>query len=80
MACSFDFSITWSLVPLRVPCGLRCWFEGPDLPWLSSSGDVFLVGSRELMSSNFCPHLMLKFGDLIEFLCLRIDLIKICDY
>jgi len=33
-----------------------------------------------VMSSNFCPHLIFKFGDLIEFLCLRIDLIKICDY
>jgi len=26
-----------------------------------------------LMSSNFCPHLIFKFGDLIEFLYLRID-------
>jgi len=33
-----------------------------------------------MMSSNFCSYLMLKFGDLIEFLCLRIDLIRICDY
>jgi len=24
-----------------------------------------------LMSSNFGPHLMFKFGDLIEFLCLK---------
>jgi len=23
---------------------------------------------------------MFKFGDLIEFLCLKIDLIRICDY
>jgi len=33
-----------------------------------------------MMSSNFCLHLMFKFGDLIEFLCLKIDLITICDY
>jgi len=35
---------------------------------------------RGMMSSNFCPHLMFKFGDLLEFLCLMIDLIRICDY
>ena len=27
------------------------------------------------MSSNFCPHLIFIFGDLIEFLCLMIDLL-----
>jgi len=33
-----------------------------------------------VMSSNVCPYIMFKFGDLIEVLCLRIDLIRICNY
>jgi len=41
---------------------------------------LFLPSCTIVMSSTFFPHLMFKFGDLIEFLCLRIDLIRICDY
>jgi len=33
-----------------------------------------------LMSAYFCPHSRFNSGYLIKFLCLRIDLIKICDY
>jgi len=30
-----------------------------------------------LMSAYFCPHFMFNFGYLIEFVCLKIDLIEI---
>ena len=30
-----------------------------------------------VMSAYFCPHLMFNYGYLIEFVCLKIDLIGI---
>jgi len=32
-----------------------------------------------LMSAYFCPHLMFNFGYLIEFMCLKSDLIDNSD-
>jgi len=32
---------------------------------------------RMLMSAYFCPYLMFNYGYLIEFVCLKIDLIGI---
>jgi len=32
---------------------------------------------QHLMSAYFCPHLMFNYGYLIEFVCLKIDLIGI---
>jgi len=32
-----------------------------------------------VMSANFCPHLMFNFGYLIEFVCLKNDLIESSD-
>jgi len=35
------------------------------------------MSSSSLMSAYFCPHLMFNYGYLIEFVCLKIDLIEI---
>jgi len=32
---------------------------------------LFLSWQMSLMSSNFCPHLIFKFGDLIDFSVLK---------
>ena len=37
-------------------------------------------GDLILMSAYFCPHLMFNSGYLIEFVCLKIDLIEISYY
>jgi len=35
----------------------------------------YLEGSKALMSVYFCPHSVFTFGYLIEFMCLKSDLI-----
>jgi len=35
------------------------------------------LGGGEVMSAYFCPHLMFNYRYLIEFVCLKIDLIGI---
>ena len=47
---------------------------------MSTITSLCIFEKKIVMSSNCCPHLIFKFGDLIEFLCLMIDLIRICDY
>jgi len=44
-----------------------------------SSSLVSLLSRTQVDESIFLHHLMFNFRHLIEFLCLRIDLIRICD-
>jgi len=42
-----------------------------------STDDASPIGDEFLMSAYFCPHLVFNSGYLIEFVCLKIDLIEI---
>ena len=57
---------------------LLTWLALPDMilaVYFYSGPEV--SGSENLMSAYFCPHLMSNYRYLIEFVCLKIDLIGI---
>ena len=54
-----------------------CNFKLSQMDVKSAFLNGFLNEEAYVMSAYFCPHLMFNSGYLIEFMCLKIDLIEI---
>ena len=61
----------------RVEIGAVLLQEGHPIAYFS--GKLNGPSRNYLMSAYFCPHLMFNFGYLIEFVCLKSDLIDNFD-